>query len=49
MGTLVISVLCFGFECRLGGAFCGGDLLRVPGFLVVDGDLLRGPGFAGIS
>ena len=32
---LVISVLCFGIECGLGGAFCGGDLLRVPGFLVV--------------
>ena len=33
-GMLVISVLCFGIECGLGGAVCGGDLLRVPGFLV---------------
>ena len=32
---LVISVLCFGIECGLGGAFCGGDRLRVPEFLVV--------------
>ena len=32
---LVISVLCFGIECGLGGAFCGGDLC-VPGFLVVE-------------
>ena len=33
---LVISVLCFSTECGLGGAFCGGDLLRVPEFLVVE-------------
>ena len=33
---LVISVLCFGVECGLGGAFCGGDLLRVRGLLVVE-------------
>ena len=33
---LVISVLCFGIECGLGGAFCGGDLLRVPEFLLVE-------------
>ena len=32
---LVISVLCFSIECGLGGAFCGGDLLFVPEFLVV--------------
>ena len=33
---LVISVLCFSIVCGLGGAFCGGDLLRVPEFLVVE-------------
>ena len=33
---LVISVLCFGIEGGLGGTFCGGDLLRVPRFLVVE-------------
>ena len=33
---LVISVLCFRIECGFVGAFCGGGLLRVPEFLVVE-------------
>ena len=33
---LVISVLCFSIESGLRGAFCGGDLLRVPEFLAVE-------------